>query len=233
LTTTWAPVWTREEFPAGRDAVAMLPLTVCRTCGCTELRPPGDRDDGPPPAFTRSTEPHPAGGGYLVQPHHLWCPAWTGAAPMLPCPACGGPVHGIDSERGYRLIVPDPNRPGRIIHLVGTAGELLAHPHTMLSDTTNRQRLPERDKVTVSPCGDILLGAPAHQVLTAVAALRRQHFTTEAAKTIAESQPLLDAAHRNGRGALADEYITAVRTHAGTTRGLLRALQILDGAASS
>jgi hypothetical protein len=216
MTTTWAPTWVREALPD--DVRTFCFGELCRTCNQNTL--------SLHEAYTRSAEPDPD-GQYHLQPHHDWCPVWTGETPELACPRCGAPVHSYDYSEGVSLEVP--HALFGVAHLVGTAEEVYAHPDARYANTMAAPTLePALSKTTVSPCGHVLKGSDALHVVTRAAELRAEKHRAEADQTIADAQQLLDAAEHAGQHALARAYREAVRGHAATAPGLLAALRLLN-----
>lgn len=219
--TRSTPVWTTDPLP---DNVRVFTLAAtCTVCRQQTITLTGRPDRIPE---TRSVDPDPDTGRYLVQPHERWCPVWTGQAPELPCPECGAPVHDYEYAPGYSLAVPDALF--GVAHLVGTAEEIFGNPAARAVPFNTATLEPSLSTTSVSPCGHILKGAAALKVVTRGAELRAAAARAEADKVIADAQGLLSAAEAAGQPRLADAYRQAVRTRAATAPGLLAALNLLD-----
>lgn len=143
----------------------------------------------------------------------------------LPCPVCGAPVEHLERCLGYHLEVPDPVH--GTAHLVGTADKLFRHPAAVLAASTSPRREPSLDKVTVSPCGHILLGDTAHRFTARAAELRAEQARTVADTAVADAAELIARAEAVGQPALAEAYVAAVHARSGDARGLLRALRTI------
>lgn len=222
LMVTLPDGWVRTPLPDNDGALRMaLPFVDCRTCGPATLTHDGDQW-GP---YTRTVEPDPGTGLYLLQPHQPWCPIWTGKRAELGCPACGAPIEGYDSSWGYRVPVLDPDT-GGVKHLVGNANDIL-DPWPQLAPDEPPTREYTFDRMVLQPCGHTIEGCDAHRlgvrINTWLAA--RRYKAAEAA--IAAYQTLLDAAERATHGMLADAYRGAVHTGSGDASGLLKALILL------
>ncbi len=205
------PTWTRERLPDGVDVVAYG--SSCRTCGAGGIDSEMIRSWR---QVTRSEEPDEV-GQYLIQPHHRWCPVWTGETAELPCPVCGAPVEGYDFENGYSLEVPDALAPGGVGHLVGSGDEVFGHPAARYVGATPKPA-PSFSKMLVEPCGHELRGDVAYGVVTRAAEIRANRRRAEA---------LLQAATQAGHSQLVEAYRRAVRSRSRDASGLLAALRLL------
>jgi hypothetical protein len=217
--TAWKPTWTRDPLPADVTTATVGP--ACGTCHSDTYL-----TDSTMPPLTRSTEPNPADGLYVVQLHQSCCPVWTGETPDLPCPTCGAPVESHEFTPGYSLAVPHPVF--GTAHIVGTAQEVFDHPDAVFVPMAEAEPVPSMDRATVSPCGHVLQGEAAHRFMSRAAELRAVKRRAEAEALIAAAQPLLDSAEAAGQQPLARAYREAVRARSTTAPGLLVALQTLD-----
>jgi hypothetical protein len=214
--------WTREALPDG----AMLVFAACGTCGLDTLT----WIDNELVATTRSARPS-ATGAYLVQPHHDWCPVWTGIEPELPCPQCGAPVWSWDWQPGYSLRIPGPPLLGGG-HIVGPAEVVFGHPAARSVPLSSAKRAPDFDELTVFPCRHVLKGLEGNTVLTRAGALKRAAREWDDQMVLAAAGPLLAAAETAGHAVLADAYRQAVHERTGEMSGLLATLRLLHPAAA-
>ncbi|MEU0078436.1 hypothetical protein ABZY58_11115 [Micromonospora tulbaghiae] len=203
-----------------------MSVDLCRTCGRGELEFTGGRLDTP---TTRSVRPGPD-GLYQVQPHHRWCPVYTGQTPEVGCPRCGAPVEGIDYRPGYQARVPAVGPDGRIRddHVVGTLDGLHAElPATLV--TAQPRPAPQFDKAYLALCGHTVEGADAQRVFRQVRDVADRRRREQAEATIERHAGLLSSAEAAGYGQLVLRYRQAVHCRSADAPGILTALRTVAG----
>lgn len=204
---------TRDPLPEGVTEAGFA--DPCATCRLTNYIIGGQ---GAPP-HTRSVEPA-ADGRYLIQPHHDWCPIWTGTTPSIGCPSCGAPVDGYDYTRGFWLVLPAAGPNGGPGHIEAT------EENERRYGWAQRKPAPELDQVTVTPCGDTLQGDDARQVMVQVAQVRADEARREADDLLARHAAMLGTAVERGQGALVAAYREAVHAGSPEAPGLLKAIRL-------
>lgn len=216
-------IWTPEPLPAGASIIQTGP--ACDSCGSPDqhvaVMPGGIVVQAP---MTRSTEPDPTTGFYIVQYHRRWCPQIATDAPTVACPCCGAAVVSYNLARGMCIAVPHPQF--GTAHLVGTADEILSHPDARRTDAVVRHE-PSLDRATLEPCGHVLRGGQAQRLLAEVTKAREVLRRAEAEKELAAAADLLVDAVGAGYDTVADAYQAAVYMRSPTAAGLRAALVLL------